>query len=185
MTSNTPQRCPICSTEVESHPRYPRYVCRDCARRVRSADGRPLEFFNRDLSGGFAARYADTGAPYRSHECLIDGVECYADEARLGGIVIQTQRPSGASHDRNVRKPVSATYQSLARAHLANYKRRTLGVSEDGPWLKTGKVYPHISPWRLRKLNILPSIRAEFFAHPVVRNSTYTVTSIISTRPKP
>src|SRR5260370_25825051 len=126
MTSNTPQRCPICSTEVESHPRYPRYVCRDCARRVRSADGRPLEFFNRDLSGGFAARYADTGAPYRSHECLIDGVECYADEARLCGIVIQTQRPSAASHDRNVLNPVSASYQSLAPGRLAHCNHPTL-----------------------------------------------------------
>jgi hypothetical protein len=36
------------------------------------------------------ARYADTGEAYASHVCYIDGVACYADEARFGGIVIQT-----------------------------------------------------------------------------------------------
>ncbi|MGD8759525.1 MAG: hypothetical protein PVJ07_04685 [Anaerolineales bacterium] len=35
------------------------------------------------------ARYADTGEAYASHDCFIDGVACYADEARFGGIVIQ------------------------------------------------------------------------------------------------
>ena len=87
--SSVKQHCPICRAAVRAYPRYPRYVCRECAERVRSADGRPLEFFNRDASGGFIARYADTGRPYGNHECFIDGVLCYADEAKLGGIVIQ------------------------------------------------------------------------------------------------
>ena len=42
------------------------------------------------MSGGYAAEYADTGDPYESHECFVDGIECYADEARFGGIVIET-----------------------------------------------------------------------------------------------
>jgi hypothetical protein len=54
-----------------------------------SPDGRPLTFGNESMSGGFVAHYADGGAPYASHECLIDGIRCYADEARFGGIVIQ------------------------------------------------------------------------------------------------
>jgi hypothetical protein len=41
------------------------------------------------LSGGYAARYADTGEPYSSHACYIDGLPCWADEARFGGIVIE------------------------------------------------------------------------------------------------
>jgi hypothetical protein len=40
------------------------------------------------MSGGFAARYADTGEEYASHECFVDGIKCHADEARFGGIVI-------------------------------------------------------------------------------------------------
>jgi hypothetical protein len=35
------------------------------------------------------AWYADTEEPYPSHECYIDGIHCYADEAHMGGIVIR------------------------------------------------------------------------------------------------
>ena len=85
------QLCPICSTSVETYSRYPRHVCRNCAARAKSKDGRLLAFFNESLSGGFAARYKETGEDYPAgHECYIDGIRCYADEARFGGIVIQT-----------------------------------------------------------------------------------------------
>ena len=83
------QLCATCSIQVRPNPRYSRLVCRDCAKKMVAANGRPVEFFNRDLGGGFVGRYADTRRPYRSHECFIDGVRCYADEARYGGIVIQ------------------------------------------------------------------------------------------------
>jgi hypothetical protein len=52
-------------------------------------DGRPLTFFNLSFSGGYGAKYTDTGEPYDSHHCVIEGVQCQADEARFGGIVIQ------------------------------------------------------------------------------------------------
>jgi len=84
------QTCPICSADVRPNPRYPRYVCRTCADKAESPDGRLLAFSNVSISGGFTAQYADTGAEYSSHECFIDGVRCHADEARFGGIVIQT-----------------------------------------------------------------------------------------------
>ena len=83
------QHCPICRKAVRPNSRYPRYVCGDCSAKATSADGRPLEFSNVDFSGGFAARYADTGEDYPSHECFIEGAKCHADEARFGGIVIQ------------------------------------------------------------------------------------------------
>ena len=70
-------------------PRYPRDVCMACAGRAASIDGRLLTFANVDGTGGFVARYADTGADYPSHECWIDGVACWADERYAGGIVIQ------------------------------------------------------------------------------------------------
>jgi len=73
--------CPICSIELasEADPRYPRYVCPRCAEKPMSADGRPLQFGNMDIGGGFAAIYSDTGEPYDSHRCLIDGIEFFAD----------------------------------------------------------------------------------------------------------
>ena len=89
------QRCPICFADVEPSSRYPRYVCRICASKASSADGRLLDFSNVDLSGGFAAQYADTRAEYRSHECFIEGIRCHADEARFGGIVIQVVEVAG------------------------------------------------------------------------------------------
>lgn len=85
----TQQACPICGAGVAASERYPRRVCDPCADRATSTDGRPLAFFNLGLSGGYDARYADTGEAYQSHECLIDGVRCRADEARFGGIVIE------------------------------------------------------------------------------------------------
>lgn len=83
------QPCPICRAEVPEYSRYPRYLCRACADRAQSADGRALVFCNATASGGFVARYADTGEDYPSHECFVDGVRCHADEAHLGGIVIE------------------------------------------------------------------------------------------------
>jgi len=71
------------------NPRYPRAVCADCVRQACDAQGRLLDFYNESMSGGFAAVYRQTGERYESHECFIRGVRCYADEARLGGIVVQ------------------------------------------------------------------------------------------------
>ena len=83
------QQCPICSKDVQPNARYPRYVCVACASRAASSDGRLLDFSNVDISGGFVARYSDTGELYLHHECFIDAVKCHADEARFGGIVIE------------------------------------------------------------------------------------------------
>jgi hypothetical protein len=83
------QVCPVCGVPVTPMPRYPRYVCATCAAKAVTSDGRPLRFFNLSLSGGFGAEYADSGEPYDGSTCYIDGVKCFADEARFGGIVIQ------------------------------------------------------------------------------------------------
>ena len=83
------QFCPVCNQAVSSYPRYPRYLCKDCAARAVDIQGRKLEFFNASLSGGFVARYADTQEEYGSNVCYVDGLKCWADEARFGGIVIE------------------------------------------------------------------------------------------------
>jgi hypothetical protein len=45
------------------------------------------------------------------------------------------------------------TYQVKLRRHLADYKRRVLGVAEDGLW--RGKPYDHVLPAALKRLNLL------------------------------
>jgi hypothetical protein len=88
------QLCPICNGSLRENPRYPNLICSDCASRTTSQDGRPLEFFNVDMSGGYKAQYADDQSEYDSHRCYIDGVECHADEAKFGGIVIELVHPA-------------------------------------------------------------------------------------------
>lgn len=81
--------CPICQIELDENPRYPNYVCQSCAALATDKEGRKLVFYNVDMGGGFEAKYADNREVYSSHTCYINGIECYADEARFGGIVIQ------------------------------------------------------------------------------------------------
>ena len=87
--------CPICDTSLSPNPRYPRYVCHACVDRAVAPNGRALLFSNISASGGYSAKYADNGAEYLSHECIIGGVRCRADEARFGGIVVEVEDPYG------------------------------------------------------------------------------------------
>ncbi|MFT5681297.1 MAG: hypothetical protein ACI8RZ_002203 [Myxococcota bacterium] len=87
--SNT-HTCPICGTgSLPSNPRYRRYVCRVCTGRAADRTGRILHFYNTSIGGGFTSVYADNGDTCGEHICYIDGRECWAAEARFGGIVIQ------------------------------------------------------------------------------------------------
>ncbi|MUG92828.1 hypothetical protein F7734_10360 [Scytonema sp. UIC 10036] len=87
----TAQNCPICGTAVQPNPRYTKYVCSNCAKKASDINGRKLVFYNQDFSGGYIAYYADgeSKEEYKSHDCYIDGIQCWADEARFGGIVIE------------------------------------------------------------------------------------------------
>jgi predicted amidophosphoribosyltransferase len=87
--SKNEQHCPVCQKSVQPSQRYPHYLCTECASKAKSKDGRLLRFGNESWSGGFVASYADTGEPYPSHECYIEGIACYADEHHMGGIVIK------------------------------------------------------------------------------------------------
>lgn len=91
--------CPLCGAKMEGENRYLRRVCASCVERACDEEGRRLRFSNVGLSGGFVARYADGGAERASHECFIDGVRCWADEAYFGDIVVEIaagERPSAA-----------------------------------------------------------------------------------------
>jgi hypothetical protein len=81
--------CPICHSPALDSARYPDRLCPACVFEATDAQGRPLTFGNSTMGGGFEARYAESGAPYAGHECFVRGVRCRADEAHLGGIVVQ------------------------------------------------------------------------------------------------
>ncbi len=90
ITKGESQSCPICGVKQQPNSRYPHHLCRKCAALATDKSGRPLEFYNVGISGGFEARYVDSGKTRKSHVCYVNGVKCWADEARFGGIVIQT-----------------------------------------------------------------------------------------------
>jgi len=54
------QPCPVCGTSLSLNPRYPRYLCGECAKQASDKNGRLLNFSNTSLGGGFEARYAQT-----------------------------------------------------------------------------------------------------------------------------
>jgi hypothetical protein len=84
--------CPICLAKVNHWERYPNQVCEGCADWACDREGRRLRFSNANLTGGFIAFYADTNEKYYGHICYIDGIKCYADEHRFGGIVVEVVR---------------------------------------------------------------------------------------------
>lgn len=83
------QFCPICGAEVGWNERYPDHICGECTGRLVAVDGRPVIFGNRSINGGLIATYCDTFENYDSNLCIIDGLKCYAEEARFGGVVIR------------------------------------------------------------------------------------------------
>ncbi len=89
---DTRQKCPFCGREQPLSQRYPQYACWDCSEKAVDENGRPLVFYNTSFGGGFEARYRDTDELRTGNICFIDGVECWADEARFGGIVIQPRQ---------------------------------------------------------------------------------------------
>jgi hypothetical protein len=85
--------CPVCGAPVAHVSRYPRRLCPACVLEATDQAGRPLRFANAELSGGMVAWYADDGAPYAGHECLVRGIPCRAHEQRMGGIAVQPLVP--------------------------------------------------------------------------------------------
>ena len=50
-------------------------------------NGKSIKFFNIDYSGGFVS-IVDNQYRGEIHECYVNNIKCYADEARFGGIVV-------------------------------------------------------------------------------------------------
>jgi len=88
-SSEPKQFCKLCAIEVMHWSRYPAYVCNTCAEKITDIEGRSVVFSNIDISGGLIGHYRDNEQPYESNICFIEGVKCYAKEARFGGVVIE------------------------------------------------------------------------------------------------
>lgn len=90
------QQCPICHAPVQLSPRYPHYLCRACGKRITDAAGRQITL--RTISQSVAGAYGEyedgsrteleAATPY-SVIVYCDGVRCQAQEAYMGGIVIE------------------------------------------------------------------------------------------------
>lgn len=87
------QSCPICRCSVPLSNRYPKRICGSCLSKAVNAEGKSLSFSNTSPFGGFVARIVETGQEHTGHVCFIDGVACWAEEARFGGIVVQPLPP--------------------------------------------------------------------------------------------
>jgi len=92
-TNDDKQPCGICKKMVNKNLRYPNYICSDCQAESHpvTEDGVQVDFFNIDISGGFQSKREGASEYGHEHVCFIKNVRCVANEARFGGIVIQSQ----------------------------------------------------------------------------------------------
>jgi hypothetical protein len=87
--------CNVCKNIIKTiSVRYPKMICIDCHNRpdIKDSDGFNVYFANQSITGGFISIHSIDNklVEKEDHICFIDGVKCYATEARFGGIVIQT-----------------------------------------------------------------------------------------------
>jgi hypothetical protein len=93
------QYCSSCKKSVSYYPRYPKYICSDCASKKKTnKEGLELSFSNVGMSGGLRVVYKKDGEIIKEDTsewqklCFIEGKRFIATEARFGGIVIQTEK---------------------------------------------------------------------------------------------
>lgn len=96
-TTELKQWCANCYQEVQFQGRYPKYICEKCAsKETTDREGNLLVFSNVGFSGGFKiirknknGHILEENDTEQFCDCIIDGKEFFAQEARFGGIVIQ------------------------------------------------------------------------------------------------
>jgi hypothetical protein len=85
--------CPICARLFTIPIRYPKSICGNCTRcDIKDKDGYIVTFQNIDISGGFESIHVGEGnqnIKKQDHVCFVNGIKCWADQARFGGIIIQ------------------------------------------------------------------------------------------------
>lgn len=100
------QLCQICRENVSPSIRYPNRVCDNCYNKAETEEGERIYFENEGISGGFIARRVNDNSIYKvegGHLCFIDNVKCWAEEAYMGGIVIETFFPMICSGETGIK----------------------------------------------------------------------------------
>ena len=82
--------CPICEVKIEIFKRYPNAVCGQCFDKTVTEKGEKIEFYNINHGGGFKSIVNNIEGEI--HDCYINGIQCYAEEHRFGGIVISKSK---------------------------------------------------------------------------------------------
>lgn len=140
------QRCPLCGAALPISTRYPRYVCASCAAGAVDLDGHPVEFSNEGLSGGLVS--SSPRAPVESGRasCLIEGVRCVAEEAHMGGVVIQPASADGlaALPNRELLARHSAILTELQDRKVVRSKNNPTG--DYAEWLVSTRLGLRLAP---------------------------------------
>jgi len=94
--------CPICGEQRLFFARYPNALCNSCgySKELVDSDGNPVEFTVRYDGCGIISLHNENGTIVERDEpiCFLNGVECYAAEARFGGIAVQILVPCPMCH---------------------------------------------------------------------------------------
>lgn len=82
--------CPICRGEGRGSIRYPAAICRDCETRLVDWAGRPVTLENTSITGtGVQISAGQDIIVDEATPIFVDGIVCWAREARFGGVVVQ------------------------------------------------------------------------------------------------
>jgi len=82
--------CPACGGEGRGSISYPAAICRDCEARLVDWAGRPVDITNTSFLGtGIQVSNGEDVIVDDDTPIFIDGIACWAREARFGGVVVQ------------------------------------------------------------------------------------------------
>jgi hypothetical protein len=82
--------CPVCRGEGRGSVSYPAAICRACEGRLVDWAGRPVDLANTFLLGaGIQVSNGDDVIVDGDTPIFVDGIACWAREARFGGVVVQ------------------------------------------------------------------------------------------------
>jgi hypothetical protein len=82
----------VCKKQFINITRYSKIICEKCYDKdIYDKEGNLVKFYNEGIGGGFISEHIinNKRVVKKEHECYINGIKCYADEARFGGIVIE------------------------------------------------------------------------------------------------
>ena len=92
------QYCPTCKKSVLYTPRYPKSICAACAALpITDEQGLHLSFYNLGIGGGLKVVYKNGTETIKEEIisdqklCFLQGTPLLAQEARFGGVVLQTK----------------------------------------------------------------------------------------------